>query len=372
MGQEPTTRAIPDRDPAGLRRQRETVRGRPARSEQAEDELGHLFAHSLDLLCVAGFDGYFKRLNPAWTTCLGWSQEELKARPFLDFVHPDDREATLAEVGTLAEGAETILFENRYRCRDGSYRWLQWNARAVPGGQQIYAVARDVTRQKWLEREVIEIRDQERERLGRELHDGLCQSLTGIAALSSTLSRRLAAISDSAASASAAEIAKLLSDAIGQARDLARGLAPVGLNEVGLDGALEVLAVDVQHQFQVICTLARDRPFPKLHQEVEVHLYRIAQEAVNNAVVHGNADRLEIGLSCKDGQGLLSVRDDGVGLPDETPDPRGLGLHTMAYRAHLIGGSLEVRGRTPRGTAVSCVFPLTKPPENPGHARNDT
>ena len=106
------------------------------------------FAVSLDLLCIAGFDGYFKRLNPAWTTGLGWTLEELEARPFLDFVHPDDRAATQAEVGRLAEGRETIFFENRYLHRDGSYCRLQWNARQALGVQQIYATARDVTRQR--------------------------------------------------------------------------------------------------------------------------------------------------------------------------------------------------------------------------------
>ena len=101
-------------------------------------------------------------------------------------MHPDDRDATLAALGTLAEGEESVFeFENRYRHRDGSYRWLRWNARPLPGRRRIYATARDVTRQKRLEREILEIVDREKERLGRELHDGLCQTLAGIAALSS-------------------------------------------------------------------------------------------------------------------------------------------------------------------------------------------
>jgi signal transduction histidine kinase len=107
--------------------------------------------------------------------------EELEGRPFLDFIHPDDREATRAEVARLAAGADTIAFENRYRHRDGGYRWLRWNARPLHGRRRIYATARDVTWQKRLEREVLEIVDREKERLGRELHDGLCQTLAGIA-----------------------------------------------------------------------------------------------------------------------------------------------------------------------------------------------
>ena len=354
------------------RRRVEIQQTLPAHSQQADDEFARFFAQSLDLLCIASLDGYFKYLNPAWTACLGWTLEELKARPFLDFVHPDDCVATRVEVGKLAEGAETILFENRYRHQDGSFRWLQWNARPVPGRQEIYATARDVTRQKWLEREILEVLDRERERLGRELHDGLCQSLAGIAALGSTLSKRLAANSGSAASAMAAEIATLLNESIIQARDLAHGLGPVGLNEAGLDGALETLALGVRYLFRVACTFQCDRPCLRPRPEAASHLVRIAQEAVNNAIAHGKADRIEISLGSKDGRGLLSIKDNGVGMPEEAPTPEGVGLHTMAYRARLIGGSLEVRRRAPHGTAVTCVFPLSGTPdtrEKPDRAR---
>lgn len=346
-----------------------------ARAEQVEDEHEIFFTQSLDFLCIAGFDGYFKRLNPEWSTALGWTMEELQAKPFLDFVHLDDRATTLAEVDRLAEGAESLRFENRYRHRDGSYRWLRWNARSVPVRQEIYATARDVTQQKRLEREVLDVVDQEKERLGRELHDGLCQTLAGIAALSATLSKTLAADAEFVASAAAADINKLLNEAIGEARDLAHGLGPVGLDCAGLDSALEALAFNVQHRFRISCTLECDRPLIRPGREVEAHLFRIAQEAVNNAVTHGRAKRVEIGLSTKDGAGLLSVRDDGVGLPEESRHAEGVGLHTMAYRACLIGGSLDVRRRTPRGTAVTCVFPITAIPnggENSCHASDDT
>lgn len=319
------------------------------------DEVGHFLTVSLDLLCIAGFDGYFKRLNPAWTTHLGWTLEELQARPFLDFVHPDDRAAALAEAGKLAAGEEIIFFENRYLHRDGSYHWLQWNARSVPEVGQIFASARDVTRQRRLEREVLEILDSEKERLGQELHDGLCQMLAGIAALSSTLSKRLAASSESAAAASAAEITRLLSECIGDARDLARGLSPSALYEGGLDNALEILALNVQRLFRVSCTFDCDSPCQRLHPEVEAHLFRIAQEAVNNAVVHARAEQIEISLKAKDG--LLSIRDNGIGVSEGARNPEGIGLHTMNYRARLIGASLTMHRRLPRGTAVICTFP---------------
>jgi diguanylate cyclase (GGDEF)-like protein/PAS domain S-box-containing protein len=107
-----------------------------------------LFEVSIDLLCVAGFDGYFKSINPAFENVLGYTREELLARPFIDFVHEDDRAATLAELAKLAEGSVTLHFENRYRCRDGTYRRLAWSAYPEPDANLVYAVARDVTVRK--------------------------------------------------------------------------------------------------------------------------------------------------------------------------------------------------------------------------------
>src|SRR5579864_6379249 len=97
------------------------------------------------MLCVAGYDGYFKHLNAAWSHTLGFTQQELMARPYIDFVHPDDRAATIAEAAGLAHGSQTVHFRNRYECRDGSYRWLAWTAAPSESAELIYAVARDIT-----------------------------------------------------------------------------------------------------------------------------------------------------------------------------------------------------------------------------------
>jgi PAS domain S-box-containing protein len=119
---------------------------------RAEEELDQLFTLSLDMLCIAGFDGYFKRINPAWEGTLGIPKEELLSRPYVDFVHPDDREATNNEARKMDEGALTISFENRYRSADGTYRWLLWNATPNKSLRLIFAVARDITQRKQTER----------------------------------------------------------------------------------------------------------------------------------------------------------------------------------------------------------------------------
>jgi PAS domain S-box-containing protein len=115
---------------------------------RAEEELQRFFTLSLDLLCLAGFDGYFKRLNPAWERVLGYTMEELLARPYVEFVHPDDRNPTVTVADRLGGGGQLLTFENRYRAKDGSYRWLQWNAVSLLSEQTIYAAARDVTERK--------------------------------------------------------------------------------------------------------------------------------------------------------------------------------------------------------------------------------
>jgi PAS domain S-box-containing protein len=118
-------------------------------------ETARFWELSTDLLCTAGFDGYFKNLNASWERTLGWTLQELRAQPFIEFVHPDDREQTEAEAAKLSSAPEeTVNFENRYRCKDGSYRTMLWGAKSVPEEELIYATARDVTDLKRAEEEL--------------------------------------------------------------------------------------------------------------------------------------------------------------------------------------------------------------------------
>ncbi|MCX7592532.1 MAG: PAS domain S-box protein [Fischerella sp.] len=141
--------------------------------KQAEQERNRFLQLPLEMLCIAGFDGYFKQLNPAWEETLGWTQEELTACPFIEFVHPDDQEATIAAAQKLATGNDVICFENRYRCKDGSYKWLLWTSRTVPQQQLIYAVARDVSDRKLAEQALRQNEAQYR-RLIETAAEGIC------------------------------------------------------------------------------------------------------------------------------------------------------------------------------------------------------
>ena len=111
-------------------------------------ELERLFNLIVDPLCIAGFDGYLKQINPAWTRTLGYSDAELLSRPYLDFVHPDDIAHTVNAATKVANGVTVLEFRNRYRAKDGTYRWLAWNAYPSPEEQLVYACARDITELK--------------------------------------------------------------------------------------------------------------------------------------------------------------------------------------------------------------------------------
>ncbi|MFH1498934.1 MAG: ATP-binding protein [Verrucomicrobiota bacterium] len=117
----------------------------PGPTDRAEEDRLRLFNLSLDLLCVAGIDGYFRHVNPSWTRVLGWTREELLSRPVESFMHPGDRERTLAARNDLARGIPVRGLENRYLCKDGSYRWLSWQCTVEPGGTAVFGVARDIT-----------------------------------------------------------------------------------------------------------------------------------------------------------------------------------------------------------------------------------
>jgi PAS domain S-box-containing protein len=125
------------------------------------------FEISIDLLCFLDFNGHFKRLNPAWERALGFTREELMSRPFIEFVHPDDRERTLKQNAAVRGGGKALGFENRYLCRNGSYRWFRWNAAPDSGNEVIYSVARDITEAKQAEAE--------REKLVTELQEALAE-----------------------------------------------------------------------------------------------------------------------------------------------------------------------------------------------------
>jgi signal transduction histidine kinase len=244
--------------------------------------------------------------------------------------------------------------------RDGEPRLISWSTTVLSRGQGMthtIATGIDVTERKRLERSILEVSAREQRRIGQDLHDGLGQHLTGIAFLSKVLEEKLSEKSVSE-SADAAKIVLLVNDAIRKTKELARGLLPVVSDAQGLMAALKRCAEETEDVFRANCRFVCNTPVLVEDVNIATHLYHITREAVSNAMKHGKAGELEITLSAHGDQGVLAIRDNGVGLP-EVQKGTGMGLNIMSYRARMVGGSLEVRRNADGGVTVSCDFPLS-------------
>ena len=225
------------------------------------------------------------------------------------------------------------------------------------GSRLMLELGVDITERRRLEREVIDIGERERQRIGQDLHDALGQTLTGISYLSAALAQSMER--DGIAQADAAqEIRKHAKLAIQQARNLARGLVPVEHEEEGLEHALRDLASTVTDTFNVPCRFECPNPVLLPDATASTHLFRVAQEAVTNAIRHARAGRIDITLAREDGRLMLFVDDDGPGLPDPVDTNKSSGMRIMSYRARMIGGSLSVRRSPVGGVRVECALPL--------------
>ena len=188
-----------------------------------------------------------------------------------------------------------------------------------------------------LERKVLEISDEERRRIGHDLHDGLGQHLTGISLLSTSLANRITRTSPDAAR-DAEQISQLVTQSIGWTRDLARGLSPVTLESEGLYAALEELADNARSLLRIHCQLECEGKEPDVDKQQAMHIFRIIQEAVSNSVKHGKAKTVQVHLTVADKSLTVKVADDGCGLSAKTKANPGLGLRIMNYRARMVGG----------------------------------
>ena len=207
-----------------------------------------------------------------------------------------------------------------------------------------------------LEKEVLEISEAERRRIGQDLHDTLGQTLTGVLFLTRILEQTLASRTAPEAK-DAAEIVAQVIHAIDTTRALSRGLVPVEMRAEGLMNGLKDFAHRAQQVMGIACQFEPAQPVLIHDSAAASHLYRIAQEATNNAVKHGRASRVEIRLATDGDRVTLTIEDDGIGLPDGVDPNKGMGLRIMTYRARMIGGQLTVRRRNPAGgTVVECTF----------------
>jgi signal transduction histidine kinase len=231
--------------------------------------------------------------------------------------------------------------------------------------ERTQALTQEMAERERLEKEIIEISEREQRRIGRDLHDSLCQHLTGTALACQVLAGRLAAQSLPEA-VDAGKLAELVEDGIALARSLARGIHPAQIEAEGLMGACRELAASVTDRARITCRFESNPPVLVDDATTATHLYRIAQEAVTNALRHGKPSQILISLMEREGRVTLSVEDDGVGLPEVWQKGQGLGTRIMAHRASMIGGVLAIEPGPTGGTVVSCS--LSCPPNSGSEA----
>lgn len=208
-----------------------------------------------------------------------------------------------------------------------------------------------------LEHEIIEISEREQRRIGRDLHDGLCQYLAAIGCAAGGLRADLLQRGMAKEAAIAEELTELLRNSVVQTRDLARGLVPVPMDQAGLAFALEELAATVSRLQNIECRFWAEGEVKVTNPSAATHLYRIAQEAVHNATHHGRASQIRIELLAHGNRAAMNVIDNGLGISKTAHGATGLGLNIMMYRARLVGGRLVTGEPTSGGTVITCTFP---------------
>ena len=224
--------------------------------------------------------------------------------------------------------------------------------------QRTIALKQEMAERERLEKEILQVSEREQRRIGRDLHDGLCQHLTGTALAGRVLEEKLdARMLPEARDAS--NIVGLVEDGITLARNLARGISPVEMEAEGLMAAFQELAASITKLSKIKCVFESDLRVLVRDASTATHLYRLAQEAVSNAIRHGKARRIDISLANRNGVITLAVEDDGVGLPETWQNNQGLGTRIMAHRAAMIGASFSIEPNPTGGTLVRCSIPVS-------------
>jgi signal transduction histidine kinase len=226
------------------------------------------------------------------------------------------------------------------------------------------ALTEEMAERERLERELLEISEREQRRIGHDLHDSLGQHLTGAALAAQVLQEKLNT-KDLPEVADANKVVELVEEGILLSRKLAKGLHPIEMEAEGLMEALEELASTSSDLFKICCRFECDSPVLIRDGATSGHMYRIAQEALSNAVKHGKAGNVIIHLESLDDGIALQVRDDGVGLPESQPKTAGMGLRIMAHRAAMIGATVSAKRQDAGGTVVSCAVRHNGPAKGP-------
>ena len=327
------------------------------RSKRLLAQRGKLLNLSPDPLCIRGLNGDFRSANEAIVKILGWSESELCSRPFLEFVHPDDRAHTKAAWDEMSRGRSAANVENRYLTKDGRWRWLNWTiAAAAAGESQMSSAARDVTEEKLareklrdLAAQLMTAQEEERRRIARELHDDVTQRLSTVGIELGLLKR--SGGQQQVVEGLQAQIFELSDDL----RSLSHSLHPSILEYADLPATLEMYCRKFTEQHAIAAAFtAREVP-AEIPRAVAVALFRIAQESLRNVALHSGATAVSVILAGEDGTNLsLFIIDNGMGFDaGKIKAGSGLGLLSMEERARNMGASVTIDSTPEAGTRLT-------------------
>ncbi|MCF7957993.1 MAG: PAS domain S-box protein [Phycisphaerae bacterium] len=328
-----------------------------------ENELQLLAAavrNSNDTITVQDLEGNIISWNLGAERVYGYSEAEA-IKMNINRIAPDHKQDEMISLAQrVLQGEDIAFFETQRLTKTNRILNISLTATLLKDEKgQPFAISiteRDITERRFLEKEILDITERERELIGQELHDGMGQMLTGIAVKCKGLALKLKDKS-SEEMKDALVISKLANKAIGQIRDIAKMLYPVDIETGGLVSALKTLASNVEKTMGVTCRFRSGKSVSVKNLVEAKQIYRIVQEAITNAIKHGKAKHINIKLNFTKSKTVLAIENDGRDFPKLSPRRKGLGLKIMKYRTNLIGGSLDIRKGDNGGTVVTCIFP---------------
>jgi PAS domain S-box-containing protein len=335
--------------------------------QESEERYRSVMEAAPDPIIVYDMEGCVTYLNPAFTRVFGYTLKESLGRKMDHFVPEEQWKQAMKGIHAILEGHVLPRTETTRRAKDG--RLIEVTLRGSvyrdKNGNPLGTVIthRDVSQVKQLEKAIMEIGEKERQKIGNDLHDDLCPHLIGVEGLSKVLKTKMEKTAPEAVQ-SAQNITRLIQEAIQKTRRLARGLCPVYFKH-GLLSAMQELSANTRTVHQVNCAFLYHEKIPAGNDMVNINLYHIAQEAVQNAIRHGRADRIIIEMTHQKTWFSLSITDNGTGFTPSS-EFHGMGLRIMNYRAKLMGASLEIESNG-TGTCVTLKLPISAlhPPNIP-------
>lgn len=339
--------------------------------KRAEEELENIFNLSPDMIGVFTTEGRLLKVNPSWKKVLGYTQKELLDLGWSKLVHPDDVDETNTEVEKQLKGSSTANFINRYKCKDGTHKTIEWQASFAVEGI-VYATGRDITERKKAEEQIEKsqkelkkltahlqtVREEERTLVAHELHDDIGQALSALKMDIYMLEKKLPK-DQKDISGRIKDINDLLDKTVQTTRKIYSELRPALLEHFSIKEVIE----DHLNTFKELTGISGeseiDQEVTELDEKYSIALFRIVQEALNNIKWHSQAKTVKIRLKKKKNQIELIIKDNGVGIKeDDLTKPNAFGTMGMKERAEFLGGSIEFKGLPEKGTTVTVKIPI--------------